>query len=66
MTQGDRTVAEYEEEFTRLVNFVLDVVNMEEKRIVKFLGGLDWRIRQHLLGNPVLLTFVDAMNAAFL
>ena len=40
--QDDRTVAEYEEEFTRLANLVPDEVNTEEKRISKFVGGLEW------------------------
>ena len=66
VVQGERSVAEYEEEFTRLASFVPDEVTPEERKISKFMGGLHWRIRQHLLGNPALQTFGDVMNAALL
>lgn len=57
-------VVEDEEEFTRLENLVPDEVNTEEKRISKFMGDLDWRIRQPLLGNPALVTFTEVVNMA--
>ena len=66
VVQGERSVAEYEEEFTRLASFVPDEVTPEERKISKFMGGLNWRIRQHLLGNPALQTFGEVMNAALL
>ena len=66
LVQGERSVAEYEEEFTRLASFVPEEVTPEERKVSKFMGGLNWRIRQHLLGNPALQTFGEVMNAALL
>ena len=63
VVQGDRTVVEYEEDFTHLSNFVLDK-NNERKKKLKFMNGLAWRIRQHLIDNPALETYSDVFNAA--
>ena len=66
VVQGDRSVADYEEEFTRLANFVPNEVSNEERKKSKFMEGLTWRIRQHLIGNPALVTYTDVVNAALL
>ena len=41
--QGNRTVAKYEEDFSRWARLVPNEVNTEEKRISKFVRGLDWK-----------------------
>lgn len=66
VTQGDRSMADYEEEFTRLANFVPDEVSDEERKKERFMDGLVWRIRQHLVGNPALVSYTDVVNAALL
>ena len=66
LKQGEKTVAEYEEEFTRLTNLVPAEVPTEERRILMFTDGLNYKIRQHLLGNLSLRTYADVLNAAML
>jgi len=63
LVHGDRSVADYEEEFTRLANFVPNEVSDEERKKSRFMDGLAWRIRQHLIGNPALVTYTDVVNA---
>lgn len=60
VVKGEQSIAKYEEEFMRLANFVSNEVIPEERRILKFIGGLNWRISQHLLGNPALQTSLDS------
>ena len=66
LKQEGKTVAEYEAEFTNLLNTVPDEIPTEKKKIEKFTDGLTWRIRQHLLGNLSLATYFDVVNAALL
>ena len=66
LKQEGKTVAEYEAEFTNLLNIVPDEIPTEKKKIEKFTDGLTWRIRQHLLGNLSLATYSDVVNAALL
>ena len=66
LKQEGKTVAEYEAEFTNLLNIVPDEIPTEKKKIKKFTDGLNWRIRQHLLGNLSLATYSDVVNAALL
>ena len=60
------TVAEYEEEFPRLITIVPDEAPTEAKKILLFVDGLAWRIRQHLIGNLSLSTYMDVLNVALL
>ena len=66
LKQKSMTVSEYEEEFTRLLTIVSDEAPTEEKKILLFLDGLAWRIRQHLIGNLSLSTYSNVLNAALL
>ena len=45
LRQEGKTVAEYEAEFTNLLNIVPDEIPIEEKKIQKFYDGLTRRIR---------------------
>jgi hypothetical protein len=40
VTQGDRSAADYEEEFTRLANFVPDEVSDAERKKARLMNGL--------------------------
>ena len=64
LVQVDRSVADYEEEFTCLANFVPNEVSDEERKKSRFMDGLAWRIRQHLIGNPALVTYTNVVNDA--
>jgi len=66
LKQEGRTVEEYEAEFTNLLNIVSNEISTEEKKIQKFIDGLTWRIRQHLLGNLSLATYSDVLNVTLL
>ena len=66
LKQENSTVTEYEEEFTRLLTIVPDEAPTEGKKILLFVDGLAWRIRQHLIGNLSLSTFTNVLNAALL
>jgi hypothetical protein len=66
VTQGDRSVVNYEGEFTRLANFVPDEVSDAERKKARLMDGLVWRIRQHLIGNPALVAYTDVVNATLL
>ena len=60
------TVVEYEQEFTRLLTIVPDEAPTEGKKILLFVDGLAWRIRQHLIGNLSLSTYTDVLDDALL
>ena len=66
LKQEGNIIAEYEAEFTNLLNIVHKDIPIEEKKIQKFTDGLTWRIRHHLLGNLSLATYSDVINAALL
>ena len=66
LKQEGKTVAEYEAEFTDLLNIVPDEIPTEDKKIQKFTDGLTRRIHQHLLGNLSLATYSNVVNAALL
>ncbi|CAA0830649.1 Unknown protein, partial [Striga hermonthica] len=53
LTQGTRTVDEYEREFTRLVAFVPDLVSTEAKRAHRFTDGLRPAVRHSIVGHGV-------------
>ena len=66
LKQGEKTVVEYEEEFTRLTNLVPTEVPTEERRVLMFTDGLNYKIHQHLLGNLSLRMYAYVLNAAML
>ncbi|CAA0830817.1 Unknown protein, partial [Striga hermonthica] len=53
LTQGTRTVDEYEREFTRLGAFVPDLVGTEAKRAYRFTDGLRPAVRHNIVGHGV-------------
>ncbi|CAA0821925.1 Unknown protein, partial [Striga hermonthica] len=53
LTQGTRTVDEYEREFTRLGAFVPDLVGTEAKRAHRFTDGLRPTVRHNIVGHGV-------------
>ncbi|XP_052197391.1 uncharacterized protein LOC127804559 [Diospyros lotus] len=53
LTQGNRTVAQYEEEFISLTRFAPELVCTEEKKASKFQRGLRVDIRFHLAGAQI-------------
>ncbi|CAA0822214.1 Unknown protein, partial [Striga hermonthica] len=53
LTQGTRTVDEYEREFTRLGAFVPDLVGTEAKRAHRFTDGLRPAVRRNIVGHGV-------------
>ncbi|CAA0806511.1 Unknown protein, partial [Striga hermonthica] len=53
LTQGTRTVDEYEREFTRLRAFVPDLVGTEAKRAHRFTDGLHPVVRHNIVGHGV-------------
>ncbi|XP_059654905.1 uncharacterized protein LOC132301685 [Cornus florida] len=64
LQQGDRTVAEYEQEFTNLSLFALEEVNIEVKKRACFLNGLTWPIKKVILGSPAYTTYSQVVDAA--
>ncbi|XP_052181900.1 uncharacterized protein LOC127794693 [Diospyros lotus] len=50
LTQGNMSVAQYEEEFTSLARFAPKLVDTDEKKATKFLRGLRVEIRFQLAG----------------
>ncbi|XP_052197351.1 uncharacterized protein LOC127804519 [Diospyros lotus] len=50
LTQGNMSVAQYEEEFTSLACFAPELVDTDEKKATKFLRGLRVEIRFQLAG----------------
>ncbi|XP_052210449.1 uncharacterized protein LOC127813488 [Diospyros lotus] len=50
LTQGNMSVAQYEEEFTSLARFAPELVDTDEKKATKFLRGLRVEIRFQLAG----------------
>ncbi|CAA0815764.1 Unknown protein, partial [Striga hermonthica] len=53
LTQGTRSVDEYEREFTRLGAFVPDLVGTEAKRAHRFADGLRPAVRHNIVGHGV-------------
>ncbi|XP_052177658.1 uncharacterized protein LOC127791720 [Diospyros lotus] len=53
LTQGNKTMAQYEEEFTSLARFAPKLVCTEEKKATKFQRGLRVDIRFHLAGAQI-------------
>ena len=47
--QGNRSVAEYDREFTRLSRFASRIVSTERERAAHFLQGLQWSIQDKLV-----------------
>nr|XP_027098972.1 uncharacterized protein LOC113718255 [Coffea arabica] len=61
--QGASSVAEYETQFTKLSRFALDLVLTEQKRICRFVQGLNVEI-QEALAAAQLDTFSQALEKA--
>ncbi|XP_052177626.1 uncharacterized protein LOC127791686 [Diospyros lotus] len=53
LTQGNKSVAQYEEEFISLARFAPDLVSTEEKKATKFQRGLRVEIRYPLVGARI-------------
>ncbi|CAA0834112.1 Unknown protein, partial [Striga hermonthica] len=53
LTQGTRSVDEYEREFTRLGAFVPDLVGTEAKRAHRFTDGFRPAVRHNIIGHGV-------------
>ncbi|CAA0810107.1 Unknown protein, partial [Striga hermonthica] len=63
MEQEERSVDEYEREFTRLAFFVPYLVDTDEKRARRFRDGLRDVIRNHLAGHGEL-SYVETVSRA--
>ncbi|XP_071902640.1 uncharacterized protein [Coffea arabica] len=63
LRQGTSSVAEYETQFTRLSKFALELVVSEQKRIRRFIQGLNVKIQKDLAAAQID-TFKDALDKA--
>ncbi|CAA0843131.1 Unknown protein, partial [Striga hermonthica] len=63
LSQGNRTVDEYEREFTRLGSFVKYLVDTEAKKARRFQDGLQREIRHHVAGHCIQ-TYADIVAKA--
>ena len=63
LRQGALSVAEYETQFTKLSRFTLDLVSTEQKRIRRFVQGLNIEI-QEALAAAQLDTFNQVLEKA--
>ncbi|XP_027178037.1 uncharacterized protein LOC113777202 [Coffea eugenioides] len=63
LSQGAQTVAEYESHFTRLPKFALELIVTEQKRIRRFIQGLNVEIQKDLTVAQINI-FSDAVKKA--
>ena len=63
LKQGLLSVAEYEEQFTKLLKFVPELVVTERKRIRRFIQGLNVEIQESLTAARIT-TFTDVLDKA--
>nr|XP_027098957.1 uncharacterized protein LOC113718241 [Coffea arabica] len=63
LKQGLLSVVEYEEQFTKLSKFALELVIMERKRIRRFIQELKVKIQESLAAAQIA-TFSDALDKA--
>ena len=61
--QGAQTVAKYESHFTRLSKFPLELIVTEQRRIRRFIQGLNVEIQKNLAVAQVN-TFIDDVEKA--
>ncbi|XP_071914037.1 uncharacterized protein [Coffea arabica] len=61
LCQGTSSVAEYETQFTRLSKFALELIVNEQKRIRRFIQGLNMEIQKDLAAAQID-TFKDALD----
>ena len=64
LKQGDMTVLQYVTKFERLSRYAPELVNTEEKKIIKFLEGLNPIIEQDATGVVLPVTFQEAVRRA--
>ncbi|XP_059628634.1 uncharacterized protein LOC132271309 isoform X2 [Cornus florida] len=64
LQQGNMTVAEYEQQFTRLSLFAPEEVDTEEKKRNSFVNGLMWSIKRAITGSPAYTTYAQVVDAA--
>ncbi|XP_059662211.1 uncharacterized protein LOC132308211 isoform X1 [Cornus florida] len=64
LQQGNMTVAEYEQQFTRLSLFAPEEVDIEEKKRNSFVKGLMWFIKRAITGSPAYTTYAQVVDAA--
>ena len=57
LKQGDMTFLHYVTKFKRLSCHALELVNTEDKKIIKFLEGLNPILEQHATGVVLAATF---------
>jgi len=64
LTQGDKSVAQYEVEFLSLARFAPDLVSTEEKKAVKFHRGLNVEIR-YAMGGVRFIDYATVVHRAY-
>ena len=65
LKQGDMTVLQYVTKFERLSRYAPELVDTEEKKVVKFLEGLNPILEQHVTCVVLPATFKEAVKKAY-
>ena len=65
LKQGDMTILQYVTKFERLSRYAPELVDTEEKKVTKFLEGLNPVLEQNATGVVLPATFQEAVKRAY-
>ena len=65
LKQGDMTILQYVTKFERLSCYAPELVDTEEKKVTKFLEGLNPVLEQNATGVVLPATFQEAVKRAY-
>ena len=65
LKQGDMTVLQYVTKFDRLSRYAPELIHTEQKKIIKFLKGLNPIIERDATGVVLPATFQEAVKRAY-